>query len=391
MPSIDSRVVTLPDESESESASREKIPTTSIADSSANHPPQLSTQPSPNNNDTTSPSTPNLLPPSTFHLKPPPSPPKLSPRLTPTPKIFQTAHFGTTHINPTTYTLRITGLVTTPLTLTLRDLKTLLPSKTLTATHECYGSPLNPPPTQPLYRIANLTWTGVCLSDILALAGPLHPTASHIWASAPDRGVFGGVRAECYEKDLPLSKALAPEVMLAWGLNGEPLGPEHGGPLRLVVPGWFGTNSVKWVKEVRVEGGRGRGVFTTCFYNEPDPEGPEGGWRPVWGVQVNSMVVRPGAGEVVSAVGEGVRVEGWAWGCEAVGRVDVSLDGGVSWGVAELEERVGFGWQGFSIVLQLGVGRHTVTARATSRDGAVQPLSGTRNHCHSVEFEVVGA
>lgn len=121
------------------------------------------------------------------------------------------------------------------------------------------------------------------------------------------------MRAECYEKDLPLSKALAPEVMLAWGLNGEVLGPEHGGPVRLVVPGWFGTNSVKWVGEVRVEGGRGRGVFTTCFYNEPDPEGPEGSWRPVWGVQVNSMVVRPGVGEVVSA-GEGVRVEGWAWG-----------------------------------------------------------------------------
>lgn len=84
-------------------------------------------------------------------------------------------------------------------------------------------------------------------------------------------------------------------------------------------------------------------------------------------------------------------MRGGLGGCEAVGRVDVSLDGGMSWEVAELEERVGYGWQGFSIVLQLGVGRHTVTARATSGDGSVQPLSGTRNHCHSVDFEVVGS
>jgi sulfite dehydrogenase len=70
--------------------------------------------------------------------------------------------------------------------------------------------------------------------------------------------------------------------------------------------------------------------------------------------------------------------------------VGVSFDGGISWVAADVEERVGFGWQGFRATLDLAVGRHEIIARATLRDGSVQPLSGTRNHCHRVEFEVVG-
>lgn len=193
--------------------------------------------------------------------------------------------------------------------------------------------------------------------------------------------------ADRYEKDLPLAKALQPEVLLAWEMNGAPLDREHGGPVRLVVPGWFGTNSVKWVCRISVKERRAEGPFTTTFYNEPDPAGPEGAVRPVWGVQVNSMMVRPAPGEVVR--GGRVVVEGWAWGCEDVAGVNVSADGGESWENASVEERVSFSWQRFSVMLELGVGRHTVIARAESRDGSVQPLSGSRNHCHSVEFEVV--
>ena len=83
-----------------------------------------------------------------------------------------------------------------------------------------------------------------------------------------------------------------------------------------------------------------------------------------------------------------MEVRGWAWGCEDVEAVGVSFDDEESWVDAVVEEKVGFGWQGFRVELELGVGRHRVIAKARLRDGSVQPLSGTRNHCHCVEFEV---
>jgi len=324
------------------------------------------------------------LSPSGFHLKPPPQPHTLSTFLTPPSHLFQTAHFGNPVLDPSKYTLKISGLVTKPLTLTLHTLQTQFKPTTLISLHECYGSPLNPPPTNALWRIGNIQWKGVRLSQVLAIAGPLLPQSEYIWAEGLDRGTFAGVHADRYQKDLPLSKALQPEVLLAWEMNGEPLTREHGGPLRLVVPGWFGTNSVKWVSRIGVRERRAEGPFTTTFYNEPDMKG---GVRPVWRVQVNSMVVRPGPGEVVR--GERVGVEGWAWDCESVAGVSVSVDGGESWEDAVVEERVGFSWQRFSVILELGIGRHEVIARATSQDGSVQPLSGSRNHCHSVEIEVI--
>ena len=391
LPPAEPNEAVVPEEPESKPASRDNTLTTSTTNSQVITSPQ-SIQPTSlppdtrNLNPESNPSALITLSPNGFHLKPPPPPHTLSTYHTPTAHLFQTAHFGTAHLDPSRYHLYISGLVTNSLTLTLHDLQSL-PSKTLTSTHECYGSPLSPPPTTNPHRIGNITWTGVPLSHLLlSHAGPLHPTAKFIWASAPDNGTFGGVQSKSYQKDLPLAKALAPEVLLAWGMNGEPLSSEHGGPVRLVVPGWFGTNSVKWVEEIRVEGERAGGPFTTVFYNEPDPKG---GTRPVWGLQVNSMIVRPGPGEVVVRDGEGVEVRGWAWGCEGVEGVGVSVDGGRTWVEAVVEERVEFGWQGFRVGLELGVGRHEVIARARLRDGEVQPLTGARNHCHRVEFDVV--
>ncbi|KAM0690415.1 hypothetical protein Q7P36_009182 [Cladosporium allicinum] len=292
------------------------------------------------------------LSPNGFHLKSPPPPHTLSTYHTPTPDLFQTAHFGTAHLDPSKYTLKVSGLVTQPLTFTLHDLQNL-PQTTLTATHECYGSPLNPPPTKALWRIGNVQWTGVRLSHVLALTGPLLPGASFLWASAPDHGTFGSMSADSYQKDMPLSKALAPEVLLAWEMNGAPLPSDHGGPVRLVVPGWFGTNSVKWVERI-----------------EPDPTNEKGRTRPVWEVQVNSMVVKPRPGELVKKEdGRGVEVRGWAWGCEDVKWAGVSFDEGESWVDAVVEEKVEFGWQGFRVELELGVGRHRVIAKARLRDG----------------------
>ena len=395
MPSADSEGAAP---SEATSASRDSRNATSTIDSEVDPQPQVRTSVSPpppkplDNDESDSDAKSSALislSPNGFHLKSPPPPHTLSTYHTPTPDLFQTAHFGTAHLDPSKYTLKVSGLVTQPLTFSLHDLQSLPPT-TLTATHECYGSPLNPPPTKALWRIGNVQWKGVRLSDILALTGPLLPGASFIWASAPDHGTFGGVSADSYQKDLPLSKALAPEVLLAWEMNGEPLPAEHGGPVRLVVPGWYGTNSVKWVERIDLREKRAEGPFTTTFYNEPDPTNEKGRTRPVWEVQVNSLVVRPAPEELVKKEdGRGVEVRGWAWGCDDIEGVEVNFDDGESWVDAVVEEKVGFGWQGFRVELELGVGRHRVIAKARLRDGSVQPLSGTRNHCHCVEFEVV--
>jgi DMSO/TMAO reductase YedYZ molybdopterin-dependent catalytic subunit len=89
-------------------------------------------------------------------------------------------------------------------------------------------------------------WTGVPLRALLKLAQP-KPLVSYVWSDGLDSGVFAGVQAERYQKDLPLEDAMAMDVLLAYEINGKPLDKERGGPVRLVVPGWFGTNSTKWI------------------------------------------------------------------------------------------------------------------------------------------------
>ncbi|EGP83687.1 uncharacterized protein MYCGRDRAFT_96486 [Zymoseptoria tritici IPO323] len=175
-----------------------------------------------------------------FHLRPPPPPPSFSSFLTPDSSLFQTIHLGPPIIDPATYRLVITGLVSTPYTLTLPQLLAL-PSKTITAFHECYGSPLVPPTTR-TNRVGNVTWTGVPLCHLLDMAGPLLPGAGFIWSDGLDSGTFAGVTTDRYRKDVTLLKALSGEVIVAYEINGLPLERLRGGPVRLVIPGSINTS-----------------------------------------------------------------------------------------------------------------------------------------------------
>jgi DMSO/TMAO reductase YedYZ molybdopterin-dependent catalytic subunit len=325
------------------------------------------------------------LEPSGFFIRHPPEPHMLGDYITPDDRLFQTIHMGAAVVDQEKWLLVIDGLVQHPLALTF-DMLRKLPSRIVTSFHECYGSPLKPAITA-LWRVGNVQWTGVRLREILELAVPL-PAASFVWSDGLDRGEFAGVEADRYQKDLPIAKAMSDEVLLAYEINGKPLSKERGGPVRLVVPGWFGTNSTKWISKISLQDHRATGPYTTRFYNESDPVGPEGALRPVWAVEPNSMIVRPQPGEKID--GPNVFVEGWAWHHEPIKSVQLSVDEGKSWKDAVVGDRVDFSWQKFSLVLHLGPGKHNAIARAASSDGAMQPLRGRRNNCHTVSFDVGG-
>ncbi|KAF2100244.1 molybdopterin binding oxidoreductase [Rhizodiscina lignyota] len=319
-----------------------------------------------------------------FHIRHPPPPHELHPSITDDDHLFQTIHMGSAVVDLCAWRLVVTGLVQQPLTLTFKEL-TSLPCKTVTSFHECYGPP-GVPPIKNYWRVGNVQWTGMPLRDLLARVSPL-PSAKYVWSDSLDYGTFKGISSDRYQKDLPLSKALSDEVLIAYLMNGEPLSKERGWPARLLVPGWFGTNSTKWLSKLSLQAERSKSHYTTTWYNELDPTDPDGKrMRPVWNVEPNSIIVRPKPHEVMP--GREVHVEGWSWSCDAVAAVEISLDSGKTWQGTQVERRTDYSWQKFRVILRLPEGLHTLIARATCMSGAKQPLSGRRNYVHSVTFSV---
>ncbi|EXK84596.1 hypothetical protein FOQG_11385 [Fusarium oxysporum f. sp. raphani 54005] len=291
---------------------------------------------------------------------------------------------GAAVVDDAKWLLVVDGLVRKPVALSLAQLEAL-PQTSVTSFHECYGSPLKPPTNNP-WRIGNVVWAGVRLSTILAVVEPL-PAARFVWLEGLDHVKSFEYEADRYQKDLPVTKAQRPEVLLAWKINGEPLSKERGGPVRLVVPGWFGTNSTKWLCRLSLEGTRAPGPFASVLYNEKDPTDPEGvKMRPVWEVEVNSMMTKPADSEVISA--GLVTVEGWAWSHDSVALVEISKDEGQSWIRGKVDNKEDQAWQKFTAAVDLERGVGKLITRATSESGMKQPLTGRRNHVHSITVNV---
>lgn len=324
------------------------------------------------------------LDPASFYIRHPPPPHKLNSFVTHDDDLFQTIHMGGAEVSLEKWILVIDGMVERAFALTLKQLQSL-PSKTITSLHECYGSPLVPA-TKALRRIGNVQWTGVPLKVLLDEAHVL-PEGRFVWSEGLDRGAFGGIEADRYMKDLPIDKAMSSEVLVAYAMNSQPLNKNRGGPVRLVVPGWFGTNSTKWLSKLTVQDRRAPGHFTTTFYNERYPaDDPTCESRPIWSVQPNSMIVTPIPESEITGVR--VSVEGWAWSCEPLDDVSVSADEGKTWVKAEVDERTEFSWQRFKAQLDLPPGDHVVLSRASSSDGRMQPMGEGRNHVHRVPIRV---
>jgi DMSO/TMAO reductase YedYZ molybdopterin-dependent catalytic subunit len=314
-------------------------------------------------------------------------PHQLVDRVTRTEDTIVLCHLGVPRIDPGDWSLSVDGLVRRPLRLTLGELKRR-PRVEITSIHQCCGSPLKP--QMPTRRICNVVWGGARLSEIVADCEPV-PAARYVWSSGADHGVFEGDSCDAFVKDLPLERVAA-DALIAYEMNGEPLRPENGYPARLVVPGYYGTNSVKWLIRLSLADTRAPGPFTTRWYNDPilDAAGqPTGATTPVGPIAPESVIVSP-APDQTRAVGEEIEIWGWAWADGGVSAVDVSADGADGWMPAAIEQPAGRAWQRFAATWRpRHRGVHELWSQARSAGGRRQPDAGARNAIHRVPIKIL--
>jgi sulfite oxidase len=301
-----------------------------------------------------------------------------TPGPTPVDAFFVRSHGAVPAIDPATWRLRIDGLVDRPLTLSLDDLRTRYPRRAVTATLQCAGNRRTAllavravPGEVPwdLGAIGTADWRGVPLRDVLLDAG-LRPEALHVAFLGADTCIKAGER---FGGSVPVGKALAPEVLLAWEMNGAPLTPDHGAPVRVVVPGYIGARSVKWVERITLQARESQAFHQRSAYRLLPPDGSGPGVS-LGVLPVTADVLLPVEGETVDA--GPVEVSGHAFaGCgRTVARVDVSADGGRCWTQAELLEDAGpWARRRWRARLEVAPGPATLIARAWDSAAATQP------------------
>jgi DMSO/TMAO reductase YedYZ molybdopterin-dependent catalytic subunit len=326
------------------------------------------------------------LDPPGFFRRIPLAPNQMLDRRTRTQDAIVLCHLGVARVERDRWSLTIDGLVERPLVLRFDDLLRY-PKVEVTSFHQCAGSPLAP--FEPTRRVCNVTWGGARLADVLADCRP-SPQARYVWSHGADFGEFSGVAVDAYVKDLPISRAQA-DILVAYEMNGSALAAEHGFPVRLVVPGFYGTNSVKWLTRMTLADRRASGPFTTRWYNDPvlDDAGRETGeTTPVWSIAPESVIVSPAAQETI-AVSVERKIWGWAWADGGVRSVHVRAGDDAAWVPAELEAPRGHEWQRFSFTwMPTHCGLVTLASRAEAVAGASQPISGRRNAIHGVPVKV---
>jgi len=172
-------------------------------------------------------------------------------------------------------------------------------------------------------------------------------------------------------------------VLVAWAMNGEPLSAEHGFPARVFVPGYFGTNNVKWLSRLTLAADRPESLFTTRLYMRR----VDGEARPVRELDVHAVIVSPAEGAVLESGRHAI--EGWAWSAWPVSTVEVSADAGATWRPARVARRGDdHQWQAFTCLWDAAApGKHELRVRATDERGRTQPEAG-RNRVHIVSVGV---
>ena len=274
------------------------------------------------------------------------------------------------------------GLVDHPLTLSIADLRSR-PAVTRPVTMECAGNgrALMPPraESQPWLdgAVGNAEWTGTPLPPLLEEAG-LQADAVQLVFTGADHGIQGDVEQDYQWGWLD---DIVREVLLAYEMNGQPLPPQHGYPVRLLVPDWYGMCSVKWLRIITAVAAPFDGFQLEAYQLRQDPEAPGCGdeeGRP-------ALMVPPGFSDFPLGGGSSTPVRAissGAWSGWGVTRVEVSVDGGRAWSDALLGPRRGrvVAWRAWSFDWNAETGEHELLVQATDEAGNVQPMEPSWNY-----------
>ena len=306
--------------------------------------------------------------------------------ITPLDLFYGRNHGPIQQVDAEGWQLEIDGLVQRSLTLTLADLRRRFPQHSVVATLMCAGNrraelmQARPIPGQIGWgpgAVSTAEWTGARLADVLAEAGLL-PGAAHIAFTGQDVSQQADP-PQPFGASIAVAKATADEVLLAWQINGAPLPAAHGGPVRVVVPGYIGARSVKWVQQVTAQDHASRNYFQAVDYrllpaDADATQADRDGGIPLGAVAVNAAILRPEQDQTLPAgptVVSGYAVAGDGSG---VARVDVSVDAGRTWQQADLEREIGpWAWRLWRTTLDLPAGQHEIVARAWDTSANVQP------------------
>ncbi|MGQ0841244.1 sulfite oxidase [Actinokineospora sp.] len=302
--------------------------------------------------------------------------------LTPPGLHYILVHYDIPYVATDSWRLTVDGRVDAPLELDLAALRAR-PRVELAVTLECAGNGrarLHPRPvSQPWLdeAVGTARWTGTPLAPLLAEAGLLDDAVDVVFTGM-DHGTDRGVEQD-YQRGLSVAEALGGELLLAYEMNGQPLPPQHGAPVRLVVPGWYGMASVKWLRGITVQDHRFTGFQNETAYrikHDTDDAGV-----PVTGIRPRALMVPPGFPDFMTRrriVDAGdVALYGRAWaGLATVSRVEVSVDGGRHWADADLGEQLGrYAWRSWSFDWRADtVGDVELVVRATDEHGDTQPV-----------------
>ncbi len=287
------------------------------------------------------------------------------------------------------YRLVVDGEVERPLDLSYQDLLSM-PQKRFQVTFECCGNSPVPEYWGQITRtssvmeqikghgiMGNAEWAGVALSDVLSRAG-VKPSAVEVMFEGADHGpdeVASDPDEVTYERSLPLGKANHQDTLLAYEMNGQPLPPPHGYPVRLLVPGWYGMTSIKWLVGIHVLAHEFKGFYQTERYQTMNGPDADSFYTYHTKMKVKSIITNPVPGEAVPT--EGYQLAGAAWsGEDEVVGVDISTDDGATWRpVDTLRPRSGYSWYRWEHYWRpQSPGNYTLMCRATNDKGETQPM-----------------
>ena len=301
--------------------------------------------------------------------------------VTPTGMHYLLIHFDIPDVDLSKWKLNVGGLVGKSASLSLDDIKAL-PSRTETVTMECAGNgrallaPRSVSQPWLLEAVGTSEWTGTPLKGVLEAAG-VTSEAVEILFTGFDQGVQGE-EVQYYQRSLTIEEATRDEVLLVYEMNGRPLEPQHGYPLRLIVPGWYGMTSVKWLESIEAISQPFNGYQMHATYRYAQTADDPG--DPVDLIRVRALMVPPGIPDFLTrtrllAAGP-VTLTGRAWaGRAGISRVEISSDGGSTWSDAQLgAQPPQFAWHGWTAQWKAEPGRHTLMVRATDSQGNRQPV-----------------